>query len=590
MPNSKKKQSLENFISDISDNHPPCPPIEKDNNIRIITLSVIAIVLILMMIYFIKTYVNKKQSVMYNIRSEADILETALSDDMNYSKYFLNLLAKQIINVDYNNIQEIKKIFKMHSYSNEFNQSFGWRKYSFIDVNFLEILTNTKDNITHPKNLSFIQQILPKDNSDKIAFFTSKSSHKNNSLKLIQNLSKNSHRIGSIMLSYDLSTMIRKLNKRKKNEHTNFVILNDKLEIVAQSKPSIHNITIDNHDAVSSYVHDILHKVNFFTKDVTKEISYLNVISGVNYHIKKINDLPFILIINLDSHEIKYKILDDFLKKVTEAGIFTCIFLAIVISIYKRETWLRSKAEEATIIANKATKAKSDFLAFTAHEIRSPLGFILTGSEMMSKELLGELSVNYKKYAEGIHQNAQMILDFITAILDEGQIIEGKFKIVNSITSITDIIEQSVQINKTRFNQRKIDMKVSFEKNLPQLICDQRRILQVMNNLISNAIKYSNDDTVIKIRGFLSEDKMIIEITDQGIGMSSNKIVNILDKSNNLNQKVKHNFIESYGLGLPIVRMLLEAHNASLVINSKIGVGTIVKVIFPKYKLIYTNV
>jgi signal transduction histidine kinase len=357
------------------------------------------------------------------------------------------------------------------------------------------------------------------------------------------------------------------------------------LNVVAQSKPIINNI-IDNDENFSKHLIKGLQDIEGMSSN--REISHLEMISGVNYYIKRISDLPFILIVSLDSKEISNTIIDSIIKKFVEVSVFALMFFLSVISIYRRETWLRAKAEQATIIANKATKAKSDFLAFTAHEIRSPLGFISTGSEIMTKKLFGELPPAYLEYAEGIHQNSKIILDFITDILDENQIIEGKFKIVNSITDLKEIIDKSIAVNKARFNKREVIIEVNIQENLPKLICDQRRILQVMNNLISNAIKYSNDDTKITIIVRIVEDKMQIEVQDQGIGMSEPEI-QIALSTYGVVMKKNHNLIESYGLGLPIVKMLLEAHEAILDINSAPNIGTTVKIIFPKFKLIYNR-
>jgi len=261
------------------------------------------------------------------------------------------------------------------------------------------------------------------------------------------------------------------------------------------------------------------------------------------------------------------------------------VSLIIIISIYKRETSLRTKAEKATIIANNATKAKSNFLAFTAHEIRSPLGFILTGSEVMSKELFGTLPQNYIKYAEGIHNNAQIILDFITDILDENQIIEGQFKIVNSLNKIQDIIAQVISVY---LGKKNISIVTDFDPKLPLLICDKRRITQVIDNLINNSIKYSNENTTITISAKLHENQMIVTITDQGIGMKEHEIPIALSKYGTIN---KNDYTKggSYGLGLPIVKMLLDAHDAILEIRTNNGKGTTVKIIFPKFKIVYNK-
>jgi signal transduction histidine kinase len=469
-----------------------------------------------------------------------------------------------------------------------FNIVFGWRKYSWVDENFREIVTSVNGIEQNPRILDYIKVFVRSTpfKQDQVLFYTSKTIYKNNSLKLIATMvdNKDEKYAGSVVLSYDIATIIRRLSSGKKNYYTNFLILDDQLKVVAQSKPLIEDI-IDSEEALSIDLQEALKKFDIMQVS-SKEISYLNMFNGVNYYIKKVNELPFILVVNIDSDEIKNNILDSVIKKFIEVAIFAAIFLLIVITIFRRETWLREKAEQAMNTANKAVKAKSDFLALTAHEIRSPLGFILTGSEMMTKELFGKIPKEYKNYAEGIHQNSKIILDFLTDILDENQILEGKFKIVNSIENLELIIIQAIEVNKTRFSKRKVAIKFESEQDLPKLICDQRRILQVLSNLISNAIKYSKDNTTILIKTQINDEKLEVIIIDQGIGMSKEDIVTALSIYGVVRKK-HHGFIDSYGLGLPIVKMLLDAHEAELLISSEQKEGTTVTIIFPKFKLIY---
>lgn len=560
--------------------------VDYDINVRVITFAVISIVLILISIYFVRSYASKKQWVIQNMKIEANNLENSFVNDINYSQYFVNLIIDQLYS-GYKDLNNIRKTLKNYVPASRFSALFGWRKYSWIDANYKETVTSNSGIETNPKEPVFIRSIIEKENwENQIIFFISKTDFKNNTLKLISSVrDKNTKKYaGSIVLSYDTSTMIRRLYANTRNEFTNFIILNDRFEVVAQSKPDIKNI-IDSKENFSSHLREALRKFDFNNNSaLSRDILYLDMLSGINYYIRKIDDLPFILVVSLDSNEISNTILDSIIKKFVEVSVFALMFFMSVISIYRRETWLRAKAEQATIIANKATIAKTDFLAFTAHEIRSPLGFILTGSEIMTKKLFGELPESYMAYAEGIHQNSKIILDFITDILDENQIIEGKFKIINSVTNLEEIIDKSISVNKARFNDRKVEIKVQVQDNLPKLACDQRRILQVMNNLISNAIKYSNDQTTILVEVKIINGQMEIAVHDQGIGMSESEILVALSTYGIVSKK-SHNLIESYGLGLPIVKMLLDAHDAQLEIKSELNVGTTVKIIFPKDKL-----
>ena len=297
----------------------------------------------------------------------------------------------------------------------------------------------------NPKKLYFVEDIVHKiEQNKKIKSYVDFRINKtpdSYSLKLVNpifdKLTKNF--IGAVVLSYDIDTLVQNLNNRKKEASVNFIIVDKDFDIVAKSKPIIDKI-VDANNNLAPQLLQALEKQNRNLASLFQDYSYLDMANGLNYFIKPVEDFPFTVIINIDNDFIKNNIVQTLTKRFLEVGFLAGFCLIIIIAIYKRETSLRTKAEQATILANNATKAKTDFLAFTAHEIRSPLGFIVTGSEIMSKELFGKIPAEYTKYVEGIHQNAQIILDFITDILDENQIIEGQFKIVNSLNKIEDII------------------------------------------------------------------------------------------------------------------------------------------------------
>lgn len=570
-----KDKSKKELISDKSNIY--------DVNIRMITFLIISIFFIWMVVYCIRVYSVKKQSIKQEMLIEADILERAFDIDLNYATYFVSLIADKLKNNE-EKCQDIHKILEEFKGRGKYHQLFGWRKISWVNSHFQETVNSNVGVILKPKTLYFMEDIKNNliNNNEHFEFYVSKISEKNDSLKLINGVvNKKDYYSGYVMLSYDIPTLIHRLNNIKKNHYTNFIILDDKNSVVLQSKPIIHNI-IDSNGAIAKYLHIAIEKLK--TLSGYKNISYIDMTSGISYYIKKFNHLPFTMIVNIDDIEIKDNILDSIIKKFIEISIFAYIFLLVVISIYKRETYLRSNAEEAKILANRAIQAKTDFLAFTAHEIRSPLGFITTGSEVMVKKLFGPINEKYHTYALGIHENAKVILSFITDILDENQIIQGKFKIISKPNNIINIIENAIELNNSKAIKK--DITITLKKlsklNIPYVICDERRMTQVINNLITNSIKYSNNNTNIIIN--INYDKNILEINiiDQGIGMSEQEIENIFNNEYNN----KNNIIDSYGLGLQIVKMLLDAHKATLSINSQINVGTSISIKFPKSKLI----
>ena len=564
--------------------------IDQDIAMQMIAFSVVIIIVILTLVSFIRICSNKKEQILKDMKTESQLLETVITDHLNYSRYFINIIGRNILS-DHKNLLHIHKTLRDGFSSQDFNKMFGWRKYSWIDQNFYEVVSSTKGIIDKPKYTEYMKNLYQ---NDQIEFYTKKGLKKINSLKIIDNLfdAITEEYLGSVVLYYDINTMIRSLNMRKKNNSTHFIILDQEMRIIGQSREIIGSATNGNNE-LDFHLNKLINTLQNH-EDGLEDISYLDMINGLNYSVSLLKDLPFAIIVNIDNEVIRQDIIDSITRKFIEVCVFAIVFLFMVISIYKRETSLRAKAEKATAVANRLTKAKSDFLAFTAHEIRSPLGFILTGSEIIKKELWGKLSPKYKKYAEGIHKSATLILDFINDILDESQIVEGKFRIINTLTDIPKVIDESIKLaniklaNTKHHNKSKIKIKKEIEENLPLLICDERRIQQVFVNLISNAIKYSKDDTTITILAKVVDDKMEIKVIDQGIGMKEEDIPIALSAYGTL-QGIDYQSTGSYGLGLAIVKMLIDSHDAALSVSSVEKKGTTVKIIFPKYKLVYNS-
>ncbi|HJK85132.1 MAG TPA: ATP-binding protein [Candidatus Megaira endosymbiont of Stentor roeselii] len=558
-------------------------------NIQIITFIVITMVIILTLVNFIRIYSNEKSLLLKEMSTEANSLKTIFSNQLSYSKYFIKLIGRNI-KTNPTDLLYIRKTLKTYFLSRHFNSLFGWRKYSWVNNEYLELVTSIGGIAVNPKKLYFVEDIVHKIDDNKeiksyVDFRINKTSD-NHSLKLVNAIFDKLAKkfIGAVVLSYDIDTLVQNLNNCKKDSSVNFIIVDKNFDIVAKSKPIIDKIA-DINDKLSPQLLQLLKKQDQNRGALNQDCSYLDMANGLNYFIKPLEDFPFTVIINIDNDFIKNNIVQNIIKKFLEVVFLAGVCLIIIIAIYKRETLLRTKAEQATILAINATKTKTDFLAFTAHEIRSPLGFIVTGSEIMSKGLFGKIPPAYTKYVEGIYSNAQIILDFITDILDENQIIEGQFKIVNSLNKIPDIITRVVEFYVGKNN---ISIITDFEPNLPLLICDKKRIAQVIDNLISNSIKYSDKNTVINICVKMDKGQMLITIIDQGIGMQQEEIPIALSKYGTIHRE-DYQKGGSYGLGLPIVKMLLDAHEAILTIDSTYGKGTTVKIIFPKSEIVYTQ-
>lgn len=558
---------------------------DYDINIRIMAFAVVTVVLIVVMIFFINTYATNTQQVRQMLSSETQLLETFCKDTFNRNLYIMNLLSGRIKQAP-DNPDHIYVILQNYENSGDIHSLFGWKEIIWLDENLIPSVSSKRGVLSGAKAMHAQYTKISKKEPGRVFYGTDMSKTQPLMYSVMGVKDRHDQYIGSILVSYDINVWNEQLSNHRKHDYTNFVLIDRNHRIILQSKQIITGVGIENGHIVNEITKGVVDKIST-KRDDGKETSYLDMVNGVNYFIKKINQEPFLLLVNIDHNEIKTTIFHSVIMKFLEISIFASFFLLMIVSIYRRETWLRSKAENASKIALRATTAKSDFLAFTAHEVRSPLGFILTGSEIMQQNMLGPLPEAYKEYADGIHRNASLILEFITDILDEEHIMSGNFKVVSTTNDINAIVDTAIVNSLARYNTRnvKIIKKISDEP-LPQLICDNRRILQVVNNLISNAIKYSEDNTIVEVRIYTADDGLVLEIQDQGIGMTDDEIKIAFTKYGTV-RKEHFNFIESYGLGLPIVKLLLDAHDAKLKVHSEINVGTTISVTFPKNKLVY---
>lgn len=232
--------------------------------------------------------------------------------------------------------------------------------------------------------------------------------------------------------------------------------------------------------------------------------------------------------------------------------------------------------------AEAANAAKSRFLATMSHELRTPLNAILGFSEVLKGELFGSHAIaSYKDYSSDIHASGQHLLTLINEILDLSRIEAGRFDLKDEAVALAQIVEESRRLLGLRAKKRHISIETAAERDLPKILADARAIRQVMLNLLSNAIKFTPEGGSIKIKiGWTSRGGQYVTVSDSGPGIPEEEIPVVMSSfgRGSLAQK---NAEEGSGLGLPIVKGLIELHGGTFTLTSKLHEGTEVIVIFP---------
>jgi len=239
----------------------------------------------------------------------------------------------------------------------------------------------------------------------------------------------------------------------------------------------------------------------------------------------------------------------------------------------------RRRAEEANL-------AKSRFLATMSHELRTPLNAILGFSEVMKGELFGTHNVPaYKEYSNDIHSSGEHLLMLINEILDLSRVEAGRYELREESIALVNIVEDCRHLLTLRAKKRNITITEAFEPQLPRIWADERAVRQVVLNLLSNAIKFTPQGGTITIKvGWTGAGGQYFSVRDTGPGIPEDEIPVVMSSfgRGTLAQK---NADEGSGLGLPIVKGLVELHGGTFTLKSKIREGTEVIVVFPPERI-----
>ncbi len=231
--------------------------------------------------------------------------------------------------------------------------------------------------------------------------------------------------------------------------------------------------------------------------------------------------------------------------------------------------------------AETANRTKSEFLANMSHELRTPLNAIIGFSEVMSQEVLGPISDQYRDYAGSIHDSGRHLLDIINDILDVSKIESGQLVLYDENVELPAVATASVRLVRERADRARITLVQDLPADLPPLCGDMRRLKQVFINLLSNAIKFTPPDGHVTISARTTSDGGLrVAVTDTGIGMRPEDIPLALTPFRQIDSGLARRH-EGTGLGLPLTKALVELHGGTLAIHSTFGEGTEIRLWFP---------
>lgn len=250
----------------------------------------------------------------------------------------------------------------------------------------------------------------------------------------------------------------------------------------------------------------------------------------------------------------------------------------------------------------KLERVKSEFISIVSHELRTPLTPIKNALSILSSGKCGELTDNAKKFIDMAKRNVGNLTSIINDILDINKIEAGKMDFDYKLMNIHSVIENVKSSFDYVAKESEIELSTQEQENLPQIYGDSQRLGQVLTNLVSNAIKFTPEGRSITIKSELKNaqnieknpyfedelsglrgDYVVVSVVDEGIGISSDNLVKAFDKftqiENSLSRKVG-----GTGLGLPIAKRLVKAHNGAIWCDSEENKGSSFHIALPVYK------
>ena len=232
-------------------------------------------------------------------------------------------------------------------------------------------------------------------------------------------------------------------------------------------------------------------------------------------------------------------------------------------------------------MAQSANTAKSEFLSIISHELRTPLNAIIGFSDIIEKQMFGEISEQYQDYSGEINISARQLLELINNILDVTNAMSGQTDIEETDIDLAQAIGVVIDGLKQEIADRKIDLTITVDDDLPVLRADRDMIERACRNLLSNSIKFSDVGGVVDITAGLSKfGGVTLTFRDEGCGIDEKDLPKIIVPFGQSDTALNRS-TEGAGIGLTLAISFIELHDGVLGIDSQPDVGTTVSVNFP---------
>jgi signal transduction histidine kinase len=219
-----------------------------------------------------------------------------------------------------------------------------------------------------------------------------------------------------------------------------------------------------------------------------------------------------------------------------------------------------------------ASQHKSEFLANMSHELRTPLNAIIGFSEVLSEQMFGVVNEKQAEYLTDILESGRHLLSLINDILDLSKIEAGRMELEIADFDLPGAIENALILVRERANRHGVALVHSIDPHLGSIRADQRKVKQVLLNLLSNALKFTPEGGRIEVRAVVRDGTAEVSVTDTGVGIAPKDQAAVFEEFRQVGSAAKK--VEGTGLGLAISRKFIELHGGNIWVTSKPGAGS----------------
>lgn len=242
--------------------------------------------------------------------------------------------------------------------------------------------------------------------------------------------------------------------------------------------------------------------------------------------------------------------------------------------------------QEALLAAQSATRAKSEFLAAISHELRTPLTCVIGLSATLLRWSFGQLNQKQRDYLQTIHDSGEHLLKLIEDLLEMSQVEAGRMLLKVGDFSIAQLVQTAIQNERHRANQRGVELLVKTQVSPPddRFTADYQRVLQILANLLANAIKFTPQGGQAIVRVWREQELLILQVEDTGIGIPEDRIPQLFEMFHQLDPSYDRTY-EGLGLGLALTKQLVDLHEGWIEVDSAPGKGSTFTVGIPSQPL-----